>query len=248
MATKHSIRLAWAALPIAAIAVAVPSPTLADPLPYGPDTCIQGYVWRDARPGDNVCVTPQVRDRTAQENANPTQNREPNGGPYGPDTCKQGFVWRDAFDGDHICVTPEIRAQTSADNAAAESRKQANPQPAPAPAPAPDPDAYTVTVTFEVFGSGTAQEIDSYIDDLQDRKYSVVNNVPLPWSRTVPVTIASGINDILPRVVAFTAKPAGCRISIDGRVMTEQEVGGTPAMSGQGIGAACQYLDDLDFF
>jgi hypothetical protein len=100
----------------------------ADPndLPYGPDTCIQGYVWRGARPGDTVCVTPSVRSRTAQENATAADRREPNGGAYGPDTCRQGFVWREAFDGDVVCVTPDIREQTRADNAAAASRKQAN--------------------------------------------------------------------------------------------------------------------------
>lgn len=85
--------------------------------------CIEGYVPRLARPSDLVCSTPAVAERTAQENANPTLNREPGGGAYGPDTCKQGFVWREAFDGDTICVTPEIRAQTLADNATAASRK-----------------------------------------------------------------------------------------------------------------------------
>ncbi|WP_319450412.1 MULTISPECIES: hypothetical protein [unclassified Mycobacterium] len=107
----------------------------ADPLPYGPDTCIQGFVWRDGRPGDHVCVTPSVRSRTAQENGAAAQNKEPNGGPYGPDTCKQGFVWRDAWDGDHVCVTPNIRSDAAADNAAAESRKQANQAPPPPPPP-----------------------------------------------------------------------------------------------------------------
>ena len=42
---------------------------VADPLPYGPDTCIQGYVWREAQPSDHVCVTPPIRDATAQQNA-----------------------------------------------------------------------------------------------------------------------------------------------------------------------------------
>jgi hypothetical protein len=121
---------------VAAVAAAVPAPALADPLPYGPDTCIQGYVWREARTGDTVCVTPAVRDRTAQENANPTLNRNPNGGAYGPNTCLQGFVWREAFDGDTICVTPDIRSQTLADNAAADSRYQRN-QPRPTTLPKP---------------------------------------------------------------------------------------------------------------
>jgi hypothetical protein len=109
----------------------------ADPLPYGPDTCAQGFVWREAGPGDVVCVTPAVRSSTAQQNQAAGQNREPNGGAYGPDTCKQGFVWREAFGGDVVCVTPGIRSQAASDNSAAASRKAAN-APAPAaPAPAP---------------------------------------------------------------------------------------------------------------
>jgi hypothetical protein len=120
----------------AAIASAVPG----DDLPYGPDTCIQGFVWREARVGDTVCVTPNVRSRTAQENSQAAANKEPNGGPYGPDTCKQGFVWREAYAGDHVCVTPNIRSEAASDNAAAASRKQINqPKPPPPPPPPPKP-------------------------------------------------------------------------------------------------------------
>lgn len=36
--------------------------------PYGPDTCKVGWVWRDAFPGDHVCVTGETRARTAAEN------------------------------------------------------------------------------------------------------------------------------------------------------------------------------------
>jgi hypothetical protein len=103
-----------------------------------PLDCISGYVWRNARDGDAVCVTTATRDAVAQQNANPAANREPNGGAYGPNTCLQGFVWREAFDGDAICVTPAVRQATLADNAAAESRRQAN---QPAPPPAQDPAA-----------------------------------------------------------------------------------------------------------
>jgi hypothetical protein len=127
----------YAAVLAAALAgMTAVTPAQADPLPYGPDTCLQGFVWREARAGDTVCVTPDVRSATASQNANASQNREPNGGAYGPDTCKSGFVWREAFDGDTVCVTPDIRQQAKADNAAAASRKQAN---APQPTPAPDP-------------------------------------------------------------------------------------------------------------
>ncbi len=73
-------------------AAAVHPTASAAPLPYGPDTCMQGFVWREARSGDTVCVTPDVRSSTAQENAQSRQNVEPNGGAYGPTTCKQGLV------------------------------------------------------------------------------------------------------------------------------------------------------------
>ena len=86
-------------------------PANADPaLPYGPDTCIQGLVWREARPGDTVCVRPEDRARTAQENATAADRVDPNGA-YGPQSCKQGFVWREAFDGDTVCVTPDTRRE-----------------------------------------------------------------------------------------------------------------------------------------
>ena len=36
---------------------------------YGPDTCSQGFVWRDAFAEDHVCVEVATRTRSAQENA-----------------------------------------------------------------------------------------------------------------------------------------------------------------------------------
>ena len=122
--------------------VTVIGPTPAQAAPQG---CIEGYVWREARVGDTVCVTPEVQARTAQENATAAERREPGGGPYGPNTCKQGFVWREAFDGDVVCVTPDIREQTWADNAAASSRKQATTDPkGPNFAILSPPDCYVV--------------------------------------------------------------------------------------------------------
>jgi hypothetical protein len=135
----------WALVPLSVAAfgalgviAAAPPVAAAPPLPYGPDTCIQGFVWREARPGDTVCVTPDVRSQTAAQNAAAPQHKEPNGGTYGPNTCKQGFVWRDAFGGDQVCVVPAVRSQAAADNAAAASRRQASaPAPPPPPPPAP---------------------------------------------------------------------------------------------------------------
>jgi hypothetical protein len=83
---------------------------------YSPYTCRQGYVWREARQGDYVCVTPQVRAQTVYDNQQAPYRYEPYGGPYGPDTCRQGYVWRDAFAQDHVCVTPQTRTQAAYDN------------------------------------------------------------------------------------------------------------------------------------
>ena len=92
-------------------------------VPGGPDTCLQGYVWREAVPGDHVCVTPETRAQAAQDNSLADSRRSPTGGAYGPDTCLQGYVWREAVPGDHVCVTPETRAQAAQDNSLADSRR-----------------------------------------------------------------------------------------------------------------------------
>lgn len=87
------------------------------------DSCVDGYVWREAVSGDLVCVTPQTRAQAQQDNALAESRRSPDGGPYGAETCLDGYVWREAVPGDLVCVTPETRAQTQEDNALAESRR-----------------------------------------------------------------------------------------------------------------------------
>lgn len=84
-------------------------------LPYGPDTCKQGFVWRDAIPGDHVCVTPDRRSTAASENAIAGSRVDP-GGAYGPNSCVAGFVWREAYPGDVVCVTGERRSQVKQEN------------------------------------------------------------------------------------------------------------------------------------
>lgn len=124
MATKHALAQSAKVLGIIAAGLAVGTPALAtaDPgLPYGPDTCVQGLVWREARPGDTVCVTPGFRARTATENSAPYANKVP-----ASINCVSGFVWREAFDGDIICVTPDIRQQNWNANASAQSNFQRN--------------------------------------------------------------------------------------------------------------------------
>lgn len=90
---------------------------------YGPNTCKQGYVWREANANDQVCVTPAVREHTQIDNQLAHSRREPNGGIYGPYTCKQGYVWREAFYDDFVCVTAATRAQVKLDNHRAKSRR-----------------------------------------------------------------------------------------------------------------------------
>ncbi len=85
-------------------------------LPYGPYTCAPSLVWREAAPGDYVCVPPAVRTRNAQDNAAAPSRVQPGGGPYGPDTCKQGYVWRESRPSDHVCVAPPIRGYTRSEN------------------------------------------------------------------------------------------------------------------------------------
>jgi hypothetical protein len=90
--------------------------------------CITGFVWREAGPGDKVCVTPQLRAQAGAENRTAIANRQPGGGPYGPNTCREGFVWREAVANDVSCVVPGSRRQAAADNAAAASRVVPLPQ------------------------------------------------------------------------------------------------------------------------
>ena len=78
--------------------------------------CLSGFVWRDARDGDVVCVTPGARGRVAQENAEASGHVDPHGA-YGSNSCAAGYVWREAYDGDVVCVTPEARALARQENA-----------------------------------------------------------------------------------------------------------------------------------
>lgn len=122
-----------------ALAGSAPAAGLAQPLPHGPDTCKQGFVWREAFPGDHACVTPQAREQAAADNRAAGERRRPGGGAYGPDTCRDGFVWREAHASDRVCVPPVIRSATAADNRLAASRRVAMAAPAPVPVGRVDP-------------------------------------------------------------------------------------------------------------
>jgi len=181
----------------------------ADPLPYGSDTCVQGFVWREARGGDTVCVTPDIRAQVATQNANPGSNKDPLAG-SGPESCSQGYVWREAFDGDTICVTPAFRQQMWDANAAAQSRYQRN-----------APAAAGLSVTYEVTGSG---EVFNIVTDPAGSQ--VADHTPLPWTRRLQgVPADTGIFQVV--ATGRDAPGPGCRILIDGKVVAEEPIGGS---------------------
>ncbi|WP_214411727.1 hypothetical protein [Sphaerisporangium fuscum] len=88
---------------------------------FGADTCLEGYVWREARPSDHVCVTSATRNQTRADNAAAASRWT--SGAFGPHTCVNGYVWREAFTGDDVCVTSAVRSQAAADNRQAADRK-----------------------------------------------------------------------------------------------------------------------------
>lgn len=85
---------------------------------FGPDTCVDGFVWREATgPQDHVCVSVETRDQARRDNDQALGRKQPGGGGYGPDTCIPGFVWREASGpNDHVCVEPRVRSQAADDN------------------------------------------------------------------------------------------------------------------------------------
>jgi hypothetical protein len=53
-------------------------------------TCKPGFVWREAYPGDFVCVEPNQRDQAAADNAAAGSRVNP-GGAYGPHPVSRGW-------------------------------------------------------------------------------------------------------------------------------------------------------------
>ncbi|MER7949666.1 RICIN domain-containing protein [Streptomyces sp. NPDC096079] len=117
--TRH--RVAAVAALVLAAAGGVGSARGAAP-PPGPDSCVEGYVWRLATPDDHVCVTQEVHDQVVEDNSHAEERREPDGGPYGPATCRQGWVWREGTPYDLTCVDPVVRSQAWQDNSEAPDR------------------------------------------------------------------------------------------------------------------------------
>lgn len=85
--------------------------------------CRSGYVWREAGPGDLICVTPTARERARLENDLAVSRIDPNSA-YGPHGCRSGFVWREGFPGDLACVPPQSRADAAHENAVHHQNRQ----------------------------------------------------------------------------------------------------------------------------
>ncbi|GAA3801381.1 hypothetical protein GCM10022226_21360 [Sphaerisporangium flaviroseum] len=157
---------------------------------FGPDTCREGYVWREARPADHVCVTPGVRTQTRSDNAAAAGRWT--SGAFGAHTCVTGYVWREAFSGDDVCVVPGVRSQAKADNAQAANRKVSarlwiN--------------RYTVGPTDNGDGTSTTTSVDDiariklsgdHYNFGQVKLYLRYNTGRLFWSGTVNATAHSG--------------------------------------------------------
>lgn len=120
--TWRAMVVLFAAIAAIACGLGITSPAHASG-DYGPNTCLQGWVWREAVANDQVCVTVATRTQAANDNSQAAARRNPNGGPYGPDTCLQGWVWREAVTNDHVCVTVATRTQAANDNSQAAARR-----------------------------------------------------------------------------------------------------------------------------
>jgi hypothetical protein len=113
--TRTTLRPSRAVLVVAGVlagmyGMAQPAAAEGD-LVYGPETCIQGYVWRQAFDGDSVCVPPGFRSQVLADNAEANARRQP-----GSQNCISGYVWRVARPSDLVCVTPELRSQVLTQN------------------------------------------------------------------------------------------------------------------------------------
>ena len=86
-----------------------------DNIPYGPNTCGPGLVWREGDALDYVCVSPARRTQVKSDNAQ-AANRRCCTGNY---NCIAGYVWRQAWPLDYVCVTPGERSTAQSESKAA---------------------------------------------------------------------------------------------------------------------------------
>jgi hypothetical protein len=140
--------------------------------------CKQGFVWREAFPGDFACVTPESRNQAARDNADPAR-AEP---------CRPGYVWREARASDHVCVPVPRRSAVAEENRLAPLRITGGPPVAPPP---PGPSApsgphvlFTVNPTYN-WAAGTMQ-FTSNFPSTGKIECGIEKSVEIPGGRTVP--------------------------------------------------------------
>ncbi len=123
------------------------APVIAQQPPEAAPPCPQGFVWREAFPGDYVCVTPQSRSQAARENSDPA----------GAEPCRPGTVWREAGPSDHVCVSVARRSAVAEENRRAVNGGAPPPAPPPGPPPAQPgpgsaPSSYTGNLSNDTEG------------------------------------------------------------------------------------------------
>jgi len=100
-----------------------PPPVTGSDCTFGKFTCKAGFVWRQTRPADVVCVTPAARHRAALENATAgSHQRRIHIKGHVRVFCTSSFVRREAYEGDTVCVSAIAKRLTAQDNAAAFNR------------------------------------------------------------------------------------------------------------------------------
>jgi hypothetical protein len=179
-------------------------PTSATALPYGPNTCKVPFVWREAYPGDVVCVTTETRAQTRKDNAAAAGRIEPGKNGYGPKACAAPFVWRQARPSDLVCVMPEVRAQAAADNAAANERRAAE--------SVPGPQDGKQNVVFELLGSGTADAVVTSPGTYENYKR-------LPFRKEMRVSADVPLLQV--HTSGSHASNVRCRITVDSKVVVQ---------------------------
>src|SRR5437879_2092442 len=81
--------------------------------------CRQGFVWREAFPGDYVCVTPEARSQAAQDNRSASGSNDHQ---FRAGACTQSLLSSVDDQHDLVSVPPAMRQQIWDDNAGASGR------------------------------------------------------------------------------------------------------------------------------
>jgi hypothetical protein len=185
-------------------------------LPFGPNTCKSGFVWREAFDGDTACVTPATRAQAKRDNAAGPSRINSADPVWGPQACKSGYVWRVARPSDLVCVTPDVRSQAAEDNRLAASRRAT--ESAPLPTPAPNQNDGKVNAVFEVTGSGVADTVA-----IDDGPVRTLHDVALPF-RTVS-RVPADIDLLQVHVSGAHDTNTTCRIILNGKVVVSSPNG-----------------------